>query len=135
MAFQEGTPEVCTMVAGADLSNSYFKVVEMNSNGAAVLAAANQGYGVLINKPKINEAASVTKYGRTKGIAGSAVAINDKLRVSSGGWLIPVNSGAAHPATFMFVGRAITAAASGSIFTVDFHPQLLVNVLSGAAIA
>jgi len=124
-----------TKEAVADLRSHKYKVVELDSNGKVGLSALDKGYGILQNVPNSGEAAAVVNWGTTQAIAAVAVSIGDKLKVQSGGWLTPVASGAAHTGTFMLMGRAMTSAVSGSIFTVELERQLLVNVLSGAAIA
>lgn len=133
MAFQNRIENV-SLVAAGDLSASKFRVIELDSNGKANLAAANQGYGVLVNIPQAGEHATVTVKGDQKVIAASAVTIGQYLRVGSGGGVIAVTSGAAHPSDFVIIGRAITGAASGGIMTADIDKQLMLNVASGDAI-
>lgn len=124
-----------TKKANGDLSSYKYRVVELDSNGEVALAALDKGYGILMNAPQDDEAATVVIEGTVQGIAAVAVSIGDKLKASSGGWLTPVASGAAHTATFMVMGRAQTSAVSGAIFTVELDRQLMVGVASGAAIA
>jgi hypothetical protein len=125
--------EWVTLVASADLSARQFRIVELTTDGKANLAQLNKGYGVLQNIPLAGEHASVCVKGETKMHAGDTIAIADYLRVQSGGWAIAVASGAAHPAAFVSIGRAITAAASGALFTAEINRNLVTGLSSGAA--
>ncbi len=134
MAYQNNLRNV-TAEASVDLSTHQFKVVELNTSGQALLAAAQQGYGILQNIPQANEAATTTVEGEAKAIAGGAVTTDDWVRVGSGGWLITVASGAAHPAQFVLFGRALSTAASGDLFTVGIEKSIIAGINSGDAIS
>lgn len=119
--------------AAADLSAHQFKVVELDANGEAALALAGRGDGIVQNHPDIAQMATVADDGQSKAIAGGAVTRGQYVRASSGGWCVQVNSGDAHVAGGMqLLGKAMITAASGDIFTVDFHRDRIV-VVSGAA--
>jgi hypothetical protein len=133
MAFQNNIENV-SLVAASSLSGVQYRVMELNSSGEAAIAAANEGYGVLANIPRAGEHATVTVRGQQKVFAASATTIGQYLRVGSGGGVIAVTSGAAHPADFVMIGRAITGASSGGIMTLDINKQLMLNVNSGDAI-
>lgn len=119
--------------ANADLSSYKYRVVELLSSGKVDLADLGKGYGVLQNIPKADEMATVAVSGETKAIAGGTISIADHLRVTSGGWLVKANSGDAPG--IMIMGQAMTAAASGAIFTADLRPTVLANVVSGSIAA
>jgi hypothetical protein len=116
--------------ANADLSNFKYRVVELLSTGKVALAALGKGYGVLQNIPKSTEMATVAIEGQTLAIAGGTISIADHTRATSGGWLVKANSGDLNG--IMLMGQAMTAAASGGLFTVDLRPQVMANVVSGS---
>ena len=119
--------------ANADLSSYKFRVVELLSTGKVDLADLGKGYGVLQNIPKSDEMATVAVTGESKAVAGGTISIADHVRATSGGWLVKANSGDAPG--IMILGQAMTAAASGALFTVDLRPAVLANVVSGSIAA
>lgn len=69
-----------SQIAGADLSNSQYYFVERSAAGTVTVcnAAADVAYGVLVNKPKANEAATVVVLGICSVVSdGSGTAIVD----------------------------------------------------------
>lgn len=93
MAVKGPCPLPYTLVAGADLSAWQFAAIALDSNGKAVLAniSADTFIGVLENKPKLGEHATV-EFGPcvTKVKAGLAVTAGNYLTVQSG-FFIPGN--------------------------------------------
>jgi hypothetical protein len=123
-----------TFIAAADISAKQFHIVELTS-AQTVNAAANAtdgGIGVLQNKPEASEAATVRLLGISKVRAGGTVSAGDYFKQSSGGYATVPVSGDALP--FQFIGRAITAAASGAYFTAMINPQKASSVSSGTFI-
>lgn len=110
-----GVNSAISVVAGADLSAFQYKIVAVDGTLAATNAVA---LGVLQNKPKINEYASVAYAGHMKAyVGGGSIAAGDQLAVTTSGYLIKnVTS------TSGIVGRALKAATSGSLceFVGDF---------------
>lgn len=98
------------VAAGADLNTgdgtgAQFKAV----TAAGVIAASGTtAIGLLQNKPKNGEDATVGWIGHMKGTAGAAIAAGDRLIATTSGYLITA-VGAVVPC-----GRALTAAASGA---------------------
>jgi hypothetical protein len=116
MAFSQHE-EAITGVANSDFSAAQYRIVEMTSAAFTFdLSAAGQGYGVLKNHPKAGEAATVIIEGRARCQAGSGgVAVGDYITGAASGFATKVNSGD----KVKLVGRAFTAAASGSVFALD----------------
>ena len=132
MAFQAQN-ESFTFRAATDLSNSQFHLVELTDNALEVdLSAANRGYGILETHPRSGENGAVITWGVTKAVAGLAVGVNDYITSAATGFAVPVNSGAAHPGNLKVLGVALTAAASGQVFTIDVKPRVF-NLNSGDA--
>jgi hypothetical protein len=96
----------------ADAANDYtadsdqYKVMGMDGDVAGTVAAAA---GILQNKPKSGEEASVAYLGMSKYRAGGAVSQGDELTVASSGWITSASSGD------RTVGRARFAASSGAV--------------------
>lgn len=110
-----GNKNSIAIAAGADLRTFQYKIVAVDGTLAATNAVA---LGVLRNKPNTNEFADVAYQGHMKAyVGGGSIAAGDQLAVTTSGYLIKnVTS------TSGIVGRAITAAASGSLceFIGDF---------------
>lgn len=76
---------------------------------AGVIAAnCTNAVGLLQNKPRANEDATVLVFGPGKGVAGAAITAGARLKVTTSGYLIAVASGDGA------CGKAIAAAASGA---------------------
>lgn len=85
-----------TRKADADLSASrYLFVVPTASNGCALAGANSRALGVLQNKPKSGEAATVLTEGQTKVVAGGAFAIGDYVKSDAAGKAVQVAAEAA----------------------------------------
>ena len=122
--------ETLTFKAESDLTGDQFKIVELTSTAHGVeVGAANEGFGVLQNHPRDNEAATVALAGITKVIVGAAVVVGDFLTSAATGWAISTDSGDA--TSRRVFGRALTAASSGSLATMLIDKQL---VSSGSAL-
>jgi hypothetical protein len=121
--------------AAADLSASQYLIVELTGNINEInLPSQDRGYGVLQNHPKLGEFGTVCVEGQSRVRAGSAVAIGDFITASSLGFALSVTSGAARalPGRTSVLGRALSAAASGSVFTADLD-VFQTTVVSGGA--
>jgi len=83
-----------------------YKAMGMDGDVAGTVANAA---GLLQNKPKSGEDATITFVGRSKFRAGGAVTQNAELTLASSGWLVAASSGD------RTVGRARFAASSGAV--------------------
>lgn len=111
--------EAITLVATGDLSALQYRVVDLFTTVHKVtVAGAAGGYGVLLNKPRHGEHASVAIKGQTEVRVGAAVAIGADLTSAASGWAVTITSGASQ----RVIGRALTAAASGMLATVNLNP-------------
>lgn len=113
-----GATEMVAITAGADLSSGcQFKVVDV----AGTISAANSAaLGVLQNKPKLGEGASVAYSGHMKAYAGGTITKGARIKVTTSGFLVVVASGDGA------VGKAMAAANSGSLV------EILANFASAA---
>lgn len=102
-----GDMERCSIKAGADLSvGCQFKALA----AAGTIAAANSAaVGILQNKPKSGESASIAYAGHFKVFVGAAVSAGDRLKITTSGFAITVASGDGAFA------KALTACASGGL--------------------
>lgn len=116
-------------VASIDLDTALFHAVDLiaNVNHAVTIAAAGGGYGILVNKPKAGEDASVVVDGECEVRVGAAVQAGDFAASAASGWLVSfINStqvasgGVLKGATVM--GRFVTGAASGMLATLEVDP-------------
>ena len=108
----------------SDMTNMQFRIVEMATSepNACDYAAANGGYGVLLNEPRANEAATVMYRGEVRCRASKAISIGDRITAAASGangpgWATTVGSAATG---VKILGRARSACASGSLFTLEF---------------
>jgi hypothetical protein len=116
MAYSNGLHSLSAVAAG-DLSTRQFHIVELTANvNEVALAAAGQGDGVLQNHPNSGEAATVAVDGETRVRAGGAITIGQRITSAATGYASAATSGAAG---HRIVGVAKTAAASGSVFTME----------------
>ena len=94
--------------AGADLSGSASQYKAVSVSG--VIAANNTAsLGILQNKPRSGEDATVGIAGRSRYVAGAAVTLGDRLMVTTSGFIIEAN-------TVSFgIGTALGAVSSGGI--------------------
>jgi hypothetical protein len=128
MAVKGPEPLPYTLVAGADLSNAQHLAMAVNASGQAVICniGADGFIGVLENKPKQNEHATIIcGPAITKIKAGLAVTAGNYLTVQSG-WAIPGNK------------LLYTTGASGTLANVGSKTNLLgialETVASGATL-
>lgn len=114
-----------SFVASGDHSGLQYHIV--NIVGAHTVAAAlvRTGYGVLQNKPQAGEHATVAVEGITKVAAGAAVSVGDLITSAGSGWAAVVASGSAGDK--QVIGRALTAAASGSVFSMEIDRMTVVR--------
>lgn len=102
--------------ANADLSAKQFYGVQLHTNGKAKLCATNgaQILGVLQNKPKANEAATVAQGGVSKVIAGvGGLTVGCEVAVENDGTFIIAASGDA------IIGQCVVAAAAGALASIE----------------
>lgn len=98
------------ITAGADLNTgdgtgAQYKAVAI---GGTIAANNANAIGLLQNKPKTNEDATLAYFGHMKGVAGAAISAGNRLKVTTSGYLIAVTS------NDWPCGVALTAAASGA---------------------
>lgn len=119
-----------TYIASVDLNTSqHFFVGQAGALARKItVGAAANCIGVLQNEPQAGEHATVTVKGQTKVHAGGAVAVGN-LIYSTGSGFAAVHSPGATVASGSvlteraIMGRAVTAAASGSVFTIELDPR------------
>ncbi|HEV8642067.1 MAG TPA: capsid cement protein [Methylomirabilota bacterium] len=111
--------DTLTLIAAADLSASQYTLVRLSAARAcnvASLATDSALVGVLQNKPKSGENATVGYLGKTKVVAGAAITVGAILSTDSSGHAITVVSGA------VAFGRALEAAgAADQIITAIMY--------------
>lgn len=110
--------------AAVDLSGLSYRLALLDSNGKANLGTANSSkiFGVVQNVPASGEEASVLSKGISKVRAGDTITRNDYFMCDSSGTAVVANSTAATKV----VGQAITAAASGGIFTGEINVREII---------
>jgi hypothetical protein len=127
----EGNQEVESFVASGDMSALQYHILDFVADRRVGHALANRGFGILLNKPKSTEFASVATSGRVKVRAGAAMTVGSLVVSAASGWGIAATGPTANPASGgavrqdVFLGRARTACASGSLFEMDLDPQFL----------
>lgn len=109
MAFTDQGAYDESFPAGADLSGSQYKFVELGSGGTVTVcnAATDRPIGVLQNKPTSGQMATVRVRGVTKVQADAALAIGDAIGTSADGQADPKVAGT--DTTEYVVGTALTA--------------------------
>lgn len=118
-----------TFVASGDLSALKGRFVDHVGVGVVGHALAEGGIGVLQNKPQAGENASVVLSGRVRVDAGLAVTAGDWIISAASGFGVPFTLGYSTGSAGDYVrggvlmGRAMTTAASGSVFTLELNPQ------------
>lgn len=91
-------------------------VMVANANFKVALGqAAGDNYGILGNKPKVGENATVYTRGEQEVRVGVAVQAGQYAMLANSGWFINVASTTAYP----IAGRFVTGAASGMIAVLD----------------
>lgn len=110
MSGEYGKMDTIQVTAGADLNTGggtgcQFKAVAVGGTIAATSALA---FGLLQNKPKNGEDATLAYRGHLRGVAGAAISAAARVMVTTSGYLIACTSG------HVPVGKAIAAAASGA---------------------
>lgn len=127
MAFEIPNYYVGVFPSSQDLSgispgvNGQFKAVKMidNGSGQAALALASTGgqaFGILQNKPALNEAGTVMCEGISKVLLGGTVVVNDFLMSDATGQLIKATS------TNYIVAQACEGGASGEYIGAYLKP-------------
>ena len=111
-----------TIKAGEDLSDRQYHAIALDDGEIA--DNSHEAGGILINKPKENEFLTLGIDGEIKYRAGAAVAIGNRLRVTTSGYFVKADSG------YYTIGRAKSAITSGSIGTglFDFRAPFYQSV-------
>ncbi len=119
-----------TYIASVDLDSSqhYFVDIAGANPRKITVSAANAGTGVLLNKPQAGEHATVAIRGQVKVHAGAAVTAGDLVVSAASGFAASytagVQVGSGDTLTELTIlGRAVTTAASGSVFTMELDPR------------
>lgn len=122
--------EAETFQASGDLSAMQHRFVDHVGVGIIGHALALGGIGVLMNKPQDTEFATVALRGRVRVDAGAAVTAGDWVVSAASGFgetlaFGTINAGSAGQflQTKTVMGRAMTTAASGSVFTIELGPH------------
>lgn len=114
-----------SFVASGDLSTSQYHIVNVVGAFNVANALTRTGYGVVQNKPQDGEHAQVAVEGTTKVVAGGSVSVGDLITSAGSGFAATVASGTAGDK--QVIGRALTAAASGSVFSCRLDKQTIVR--------
>lgn len=128
MAYQNRVASV-TRVASTDLGSLQHRIVDLNATAFKVIDSALEGgFGVLQNNPNAGEHATIAIGGAVKVRGGVAVSVGDLISSAASGWAAvhtntQVTSDTAKLRSKVILGRAVTAAASGSVFTLEMNIQ------------
>jgi hypothetical protein len=124
------SPENRTYIASVDLDSSQHYFVDQSGTNTrkVTVAAANGGIGILLNKPQAGEHATVMIRGQGKVHAGGAVSVGNLIIATTSGFAAVHSPGATVASGSVItertiLGRAITSAASGSVFTMELDPR------------
>ena len=98
--------EKVSVRAGADLSATQYKAVAV---GGTIAATNTLAMGIQQNKPQSGEDLTISVLGKSRFVAGGAVAAGGAVKVTTSGFLIACASGD------LACGKAISAVTSGSI--------------------
>lgn len=129
--------EAETFVASGDMAVLQHRFVDHVGVGVIGHSLAREGMGVLLNKPLDGEHATVALRGRVRVDAGLAVTAGDWIVSAASGFGIPqaltdfnIGSAGAFAQWRHIMGRAMTTAASGSVFTIelDVKPTIVLSV-------
>lgn len=107
---ESGRMMTLQLVAGADLNTgggtgAQFKAIAV---GGTIAATSALSFGLLQNKPKSGEDATIGYSGHMKGVAGAGITAAARMMVTTSGYLITATSG------HVPVGKCIATAASGA---------------------
>lgn len=128
MAFQNRVQSV-SRIASTDLRSLQSRIVEANATAFKIIdSPVEGGVGILLNAPNAGEHATVAVKGAVKVRAGVAITVGDKISSAASGWAAVhtqghVSSDGALLRDKTILGRAITAANSGSVFTLELDIQ------------
>lgn len=131
MAFTNNDTNV-TFIASIDLNAAAHKHMFVDLAGTnahkITLAAAGQGIGVLRNSPQAGEHATVTIRGQVKANAGGTISVGHLIYAATSGYAAVHSPGATVASGSVLterviLGEALTAAASGSVFTMELNPR------------
>lgn len=128
MAWNMGQ-EAVPMKSLADFRSHQYKIVELATTeiNAVTHATTGGGYGVLQNEPNTNEHATVVVKGQFQTLVGcGGIAIGDYVTAGVSGWATKIVSGGFN-APLTVLGRALSTAASGYLFTLDLDPQRILG--------
>lgn len=124
------------MKALSSMAGMQYRIVELATSepNACDYAAGLGGYGILANEPLAGEFATVVVDGEFHCRAGKSISIGDWITTATSaaggsGWATNVVSGSS-ALGLMVIGRALSAAASGSLFTLDVDPDRIFGVSS-----
>ncbi len=119
-----------TFQASGDLSAMQHRFVDHVGVGVIGHSLARGGMGVLMNKPLSGEFATVALSGRVRVDAAAAVTAGDWIVSAASGFgetlafgIINAGSAGQFLQTKIVMGRAMTTAASGSVFTLELAPH------------
>lgn len=118
---QQNVNQKITMIAGADLSNNIYNLVKLGTTEDTIVLAGSDDrvIGVLDNKPKSDEQASVIISGTAKVKAGGTIAYGDYVVSNASGQAIKRTTES------NVVGIALEAGASGDIIEILLMPLVL----------
>lgn len=123
-----GEHHIQSFTTSSDMRTKQWSIVEMASSAVGIcdFAAAKTGFGVVVNNPNTGEMASVVTEGETRVRCGSGgLAVRDLVISAASGWATKLNDAETGPLAIM--GICKTAAASGSLATLDVQRQFVIN--------
>lgn len=116
--------ETLTLEAAADLSNAQYHAVRLSAMRRCNVSsdpADNQLVGILLNKPRLTEFASIANFGKGKVVAGGGITAGQFCAANGSGRAVAATSG-----QWSF-GRCLeTCTADGEIITVMLQPPFRV---------
>lgn len=119
-----------------DATSSQNMAVDLDTGeiNAVKRAAGGTGYGIMMTEPRTGEFGAVAVKGVVRAKAGGTVSIGDYITVAASaaggpGWLRTVVSGDTAPRQIM--GRAMSSAASGSLFALELDVRRIFVAGSG----
>lgn len=118
-----------SFVASIDLSDALFKIVDQvaNVDHKVAISGAGGGVGILVNKPRAGEDASVVVEGVCEVRVGAAVQARQGAVSAASGWAIPATA-VSTGAPKNIIGQFVTGAASGMLAALEVRPTFVATI-------
>lgn len=121
MAFEIPGRKITRVCGASSLATKKHHFVKLHTDGTAIITAAvtDRPYGLLQNNPGVGQEAEIMRDGVSKCVAGAGgVAIGNLIGTANNGTGVPYAFGA--DTTKFIVGVALSDAAAGELFSLDF---------------